>query len=340
MKIFNDYDLTKLNTFGISVRTKFFIEIETENDFIELLLTQEFKDNARIFLGGGSNVLFTKDFDGIVVLNKLKGINIVEEDNESVLVRSMSGEIWHDLVLFAVDRGYWGIENLAYVPGTAGAAPMQNIGAYGTELKNTLLSLEAIEIKSGKKRIFSKEECKLGYRESVFKNELKDRYFIVAITLKLSKIPNPKIEYRHLKEYFDNNPPAGGGVKSSKDISDAVTNIRKSKLPNPAIIANAGSFFKNIFLEGEQMQKFLAKYPDAPYFEENGAIKIPAGWLIEQAGWKGKKVGNVGVHDKHALVLVNHGGAKGEEILDLANQVIKDVQDKFGFKLTAEVNLI
>ena len=353
MKIERNYNLSKINTFGISVNAKFFVEVSSEADLKELFNTSEFKNSAKLFLGGGSNVLFTKDFDGLIVLNKLKGIKIINEDSETVVIRSMGGEIWHDLVIFNVERGLWGIENLALIPGTVGAAPMQNIGAYGVELKNVLENVEAFDIDTGEKKIFGKEECKLGYRESVFKNKLKDKYFISAVTLKLSKIENKNISYKVLQEYLEKNKIE---VKSSKDISDAVSFIRKSKLPDPKIIGNAGSFFKNVFIEPKEFKKLQKKYPEMPYFNEptdteamagkDGIVKIPAGWLIEQCGprdgtsWKGYRIGNVGVHEKQALVLVNHGGATGQEILELANKIIADVKDKFGLKLVPEVNLI
>lgn len=337
MEIKQNYDLTKLNTFGIAVRAKFLVEVKNESEITELFEIPEFKNNKRFFLGGGSNVLFREDFDGIVIINKLKGVEIVREDSENVFVRAMSGEWWHDLVLFTVGRGCWGIENLAYVPGTVGAAPMQNIGAYGGELNNTLESVEAIELESGEKRIFSKEECKLGYRDSVFKNELKDKYFITAVNLRLSKIEKKNISYKILKNYLDENKI---DVKNSKDISNAVTEIRKSKLPDPAILGNAGSFFKNVFIDSGKLRELQEVYPEIPYFEEGESVKIPAGWLIEQCGYKGKRVGNVGVHDKQALVLVNHGGATGGEIWGLAEEIIASVYKKFGVKLVPEVNLI
>ncbi len=340
MKILENYDLTKLNTFGVHARAKFFVELQDESSLKELFATSEFQNNEKLFLGGGSNVLFTQDFDGLVILNKLKGIEILAESAEDVLIRAMSGEIWHDLVIFAVERGYWGIENLSFIPGTVGAAPMQNVGAYGAELHSVLENVETYEIKTGKKKIFGKEECELGYRDSIFKNRLKGEYFISAITLRLSKIPNPQITYKHLKEYLEKNTKGISEIKNPKDISDAVTAIRRSKLPDPVEIGNAGSFFKNVFLEKEKMEELLKEYPDMPYFEEGGLKKVPAGWFIEQCGWKGKKMGNVGVHEKHALVLVNYGGGTGEEIKNLSEQIIISVFLKFGIKLVPEVNLI
>lgn len=337
IKIFENYDLTQLNTFGISARAKFFIELNNEFDLIELLKSKEFKNNQKLFLGSGSNILFTKDFDGMVILNKIKGIEILKEDSENVLIKSMGGEIWHNLVTFAVNKGYWGIENLSLIPGTVGAAPVQNIGAYGVELKNVLESVETYDIDTGEKKVFEKEKCEFGYRNSIFKNKLKGKYFISAITLKLSKIEKQNIDYKILKEYLKNNKIE---VKNSKDISDAVSSIRKSKLPDPALLGNAGSFFKNVYVNKKIFQKLKLKYPDISFFEEDNQIKIPAGWLIEKCGWKGKKIGNVGVHERQALVLVNYGNATGEEVKSLSEQIISSVFLKFGLTLEREVNLI
>lgn len=343
MEILKDYNLSKLNTFGISVNAKFFVEINKEEDLIELFTLPEFKNNQRIFLGGGSNVLFTKDFDGMVVLNKLKGMGIFKEDDENIYVRSMGGEIWHDLVIFAVNHGYWGIENLAFIPGTVGAVPIQNIGAYGVELKDILEKVEAFDTKTGEKRIFDKEECELGYRESIFKNKLKGKYFISAITLKLSRKEKKNLTYKILSDYLEKNKIK---INGPKDISDAVTFIRKNKLPDPKIVGNAGSFFKNVLVPLPRLQELLQAYPDLPYFDEpasakatSGEVKIPAGWLIEQCGWKGRKTGNVGVHEKQALVLVNYGEANGSEIVELANKIITSVKEKFSLELIPEVNI-
>ncbi len=337
INILKNYDLTKLNTFGVKTKAQFFIEIKKESDLVELFKLSTFKENKKLFLGGGSNILFTKDFDGIVISNKLKGIEILKENKENVLVKAMSGEKWHDLVIFAVERGYWGIENLSLVPGTVGASPVQNIGAYGAELKDTLESVEVYDLGNGEKRILSKEECKLGYRDSIFKNELKGKVFIGAVILKLSKIPNLNITYRVLKDYLKEKKIE---AKNVKDISNAIIAIRQSKLPDPKVLGNAGSFFKNVYVKNDELKVLQERYPNAPYFIEEDIAKIPAGWLIEECGWKGKRVGNVGVHEKQALVLVNYGGATGEEIKNLAEQIIASVFEKFGLKLTPEVNLI
>jgi UDP-N-acetylmuramate dehydrogenase len=359
MKIQKNYNLSKLNTFGINVNALFFIEINNEMDIVELFISPEFKQNKKIFLGGGSNVLFTKNFGGLVVLNKLKGIEILKVEKDFVFIRALGGEIWHNLVMFAVNHGYWGIENLSLIPGTVGAASIQNIGAYGTELRDVLENVEAYEVATGIKRVFSKEECELGYRDSVFKNKLKNKYFISAITLKLNKKGEKNISYKALKEYLEKpaRPPERSGAGGNKivsyslrDISNAVIEIRQSKLPDPKILGNAGSFFKNVFVEKTQLQMLQATYPDIPYFEEpadasalagrDGVIKIPAGWLIEQTGWKGKRIGNVGVHEKQALVLINYGEATGEEIIKLANKITVSVKEKFGLELVPEVNIV
>ena len=343
IEILKNYDLTKLNTFHIKASAKFFAEIKNEEEIIELFSTSEFKDNEKLFLGGGSNILFIKDFEGIVILNRLKGMEIIKEDNKNIFIKSMGGEWWNDLVNFTVDRGYWGIENLALIPGTVGATPVQNIGAYGVELKDVLESVEVYEINTGDKNIFTNSECEFGYRDSVFKSKLKGQYFISAIILKLSKVENKNVRYKALQEYLDNNHVE---VKSVKYISNAVCEIRKSKLPDPKILGNAGSFFKNVYVEKSKLEDLKNLYPEIPSFKESllvqtgDMVKIPAGWLVEACGWKGKKVGNVGVYDKQALVLVNLGGATGQEIKNLSDEIIDSVYKKFGVKITPEVNLI
>lgn len=337
MIIQKNYDLTKLNTFGIKASAKFFSEITKIDEIHTLFNSNEFKTNKRLFLGGGSNVLFTDDYEGIVVLNSIKGIEILEEDNDYVWVKAMTGESWHDLVLYTIQRNLWGIENLAYIPGSVGGAPMQNIGAYGRELKDTLTSLEAFDVITGEKKVFENIECKFGYRDSVFKNELKDKYFIFSIILKLSKLPQKNVEYKILNDFLQSKNIK---VHSPKDIADAVTEIRKSKLPDPKVIGNAGSFFKNVFVSSDQKNELFKLYPELPFFEEDAKVKIPAGWLIEKCGWKGKRVGAVGVHDKQALVLVNYGGGTGQDIKNLSEAIIHDVEKQFGIKLSPEVNMI
>ncbi len=337
MEIRENYNLKDLNTFGVSAFARYFTEVSSEAELRSLFDNPIFKTQEKLILGGGSNILFTQNFDGFVILNKIKGIQILEEDDNNVTIKSMGGEIWHDLVVFTTDRGYWGIENLSLIPGTVGAAPMQNIGAYGGELRNTFVGLEGIHLGTGEKKFFSKEECNLGYRESVFKNEIKGEYFILSVTFKLSKKEDKNLDYKILKEYLDKNKIE---VSSSKDISEAVANIRRSKLPDWKVLGNAGSFFKNVFVSKSELEALREKYPDMPSFEEGKKFKIPTAWLIENCGWKGKRVGNVGVHDKQALILVNHGGADGEEIKSLATDIMQSVFEKFGLKLSMEVNLV
>ncbi|HBB54105.1 TPA: UDP-N-acetylenolpyruvoylglucosamine reductase [Candidatus Nomurabacteria bacterium] len=337
MKIHKDYNLSGLNTFGLAAKAKFFAEVNNEEELRKLFVDPLFTENTRLFLGKGSNILFTKDFDGIVILNKIQGIEVLRENTKTVLVKSMSGVIWHDLVVFTTKRGYWGIENLSLIPGTVGAAPMQNIGAYGAELRNVLESVETFDVKTGEKRIFNKEECEFGYRDSIFKNKLKNRYFISAVVLKLSKFEKKNLTYKILADYLNKNKVE---VKNSSDISKAVAEIRCSKLPDPKLIGNAGSFFKNVFVGENKFNELMKIFPDMPHFEEDNMIKVPAGWLIEQCGWKGKRVGNVGVHERQALVLVNYGEATGREIIELANKIIASVKEKFGLELTPEVNIV
>jgi UDP-N-acetylmuramate dehydrogenase len=337
MEILKDHSLSNLNTFGINAKAKLFVEITSEEDLKELFDLPEFKENKKMFLGGGSNVLFTKDFDGILVLNNLKGIEILKEDNHHILVRSMGGELWHDLVLFAVDKGYWGIENLSLIPGTVGAAPVQNIGAYGVEIKDTIERVETYDINTGTKKIFPGNKCEFGYRDSIFKNKMKGKYFISAVVFKLNKFKKTEVVYGVLGEYLEKNNIK---IKNPKDMSDVVIAIRKSKLPDPRILGNAGSFFKNVFINKNKLIDFKKKYSEAPVFDEGKYVKIPAGWMIEQCGWKGKRVGNVGVHEKQALVLVNYGGATGEEIISLANAIIKSVKETFDLELVSEVNIV
>lgn len=337
MKISKNFNLKSFNTFGISVNAKFFALLEKEEDLIDILNSPEFKNNLKLFLGGGSNILFVKDFNGMVILNKLKGIEIIEEDENFALIRSMAGELWNDLVMFTVNKGYWGLENLTLIPGTVGASPVQNIGAYGVELKDTIESVEAYNTETGEKRIFSKDECEFGYRTSVFKTTLQGKYFISSITLKLKKHGNKNVEYRVLKDYLHENNIS---ITSPRDISDAVIAIRKSKLPDPSFLGNAGSFFKNVYIDEKKKKELLEKHGDMPIFTEGENIKIPSGWLIEKCGWKGKKIGNVGVHEKQALILVNYGNATGQEVKDFSEQIINSVNDKFGLILEREVNLI
>ena len=337
MQILENYDLTDFNTFRIKIKAKFFVSIKYENDFLDLIKNSIFKENKRLFLGGGSNILFIEDFAGLVIFNNLKGINILKENDDFVWVYSQGGENWDDLVDFTTERNLWGIENLAKIPGSVGASPVQNIGAYGVELKDSLEEVHVIDIENGEKRIFANEECKFGYRESVFKNELKDKYFIYAISLKLSKKPKINTDYRVLQKYIQENNLE---IKTSKDVSLVVSKIRASKLPDPKVLGNAGSFFKNTFINQDKLDELLKIYPDLSFFKEGDNIKIPTAWLIESCGFKGEVYGNVGSHKDQALIIVNYGNATGQEIKNFSDKIIDKVYEKFGIQIKPEVNLI
>ncbi len=292
-----------------------------------------------MFLGGGSNVLFCKDYDGLIIRNNIKGIHIEREDEQYVYLKAYSGEVWHELVMHCVERNWGGIENLSLIPGTVGAAPMQNIGAYGVELEKCFVELEALNLETLELQTFNKEQCQFGYRESVFKRHLKGHYFIYSITLKLDKHPHSNIEYGDIRQILSEKGTAPESA-SIREVSDAIIAIRSSKLPDPKVLGNSGSFFKNPVIPVDQFEKLKTDFPDIKHFPQENGVKVPAAWLIEQCGWKGKRVGETGSHAKQALVLVNYGAAKGEEIYQLALDIIQSVKDKFGILLEPEVNLI
>jgi UDP-N-acetylmuramate dehydrogenase len=291
-----------------------------------------------MFLGGGSNVLFTTNYEGLIIHNCLKGIDVISENSEHVFVKVASGVIWHDFVLFAIQNNWGGVENLSLIPGSVGAGPMQNIGAYGVELKDTFHELEALHLGTMELKTFSKEECKFGYRESVFKNTFKNQYFISSVTFKLNKNPILNTSYGaisiELGKLGITNP-------TIKEVSDAVIRIRQSKLPDPKVLGNSGSFFKNPEIEEDQFESLKAEFPTiVGYPTTPGKVKLAAGWLIEQCGWKGKVVGHCGSHKDQALVLVNYGGARGKEIYELALTIRQSVKDRFGVYIEPEVNII
>jgi UDP-N-acetylmuramate dehydrogenase len=338
MKIEKNISLKSYNTFGIDVKAKFFSEIYDETQLKEILSSDEYKTLPKLILGGGSNVLLTKDFDGLVLKISIPGIEIIEEDSEMVLIKAGAGETWHKLVLFCVENNYGGVENLSLIPGTVGAAPMQNIGAYGQEIKDVFESLQGVYVDNGKSGTVKKDECKFAYRNSIFKNELRNKFIITYVTLRLNKHPVINISYGNVKSELDKFGYNHIGIK---EVSDTIIKIRQSKLPDPAEIGNAGSFFKNPEVSEEQFNQLKENFKNIVGFKlENGKIKVPAGWLIESCGWKGKKVGNTGSHSKQSLVLVNYGNASGEEVLNLAKEIKKSVSDKFDIELKEEVNII
>lgn len=333
--------LKPYNTFGIDATARYFTEITTESDLETLRELTEFVTMPRLILGGGSNILFTGNFDGLVVKVNIQGIAVIRADESHVWVRAGGGVNWHELVMYCVDNGFAGMENLALIPGTTGAAPMQNIGAYGVEIEQIFDSLTAMHIETGEYRTFSHDDCRFGYRDSVFKHTLKGQYIITSVTFRLNKTPTFHTQYGAIQETL-----AEMGITDEtltiRAVSDAVIQIRRSKLPDPAEIGNAGSFFKNPEISKTQFETLKATYSALPGYPvaDPDRVKIPAGWLIEQAGWKGHRTGDAGVHAKQALVLVNYGRATGAEIMALARQVQQSVQEKFGVTITPEVNWV
>jgi len=338
MEIKSNFSLKQFNTFGIDVSARYYVQITTENELIDVLNRVEYKKVPKLVLGGGSNILFTRDFDGLVLHNKIKGISIATENDTSVYLKAGAGEQWHDLVQYTVARGWGGLENLSLIPGSVGAAPVQNIGAYGVELKDCMESLEAIHITTGEKAIFTNQDCVFGYRDSIFKQDFKGKFVITSVLFKLEKNPHLNLSYGAISDTLKEMNVIKPTVK---DVSDAIIRIRKSKLPDPAVIGNAGSFFKNPEISEEQFAQLKLQYPTIPSFPcEPGKVKVPAGWLNEQCGWKGKMIGNAGVHKHQALVLINSGNAKGEEIKNLSLEIKKSVLEKFGIQLETEVNIL
>lgn len=332
-------DLHPFNTFGIHSAARYMVTVRSVDEAKEVFSSDRFRNHRTLILGGGSNILLTGDFEGLVIKNEIKGITPAREDAETISLTVGSGENWHGLVMYCVGRDFGGIENLSLIPGTVGAAPMQNIGAYGVEIRNVIDSVEAIEMKTGDTRIFSREQCAFGYRESIFKHELKGRYFISSITLTLTKKNHHfNTSYGAIAEVLREKH---FGQASVRTVSEAVIQIRREKLPDPAVIGNAGSFFKNPVVDSSTFAKLKAQYPALPSFPgENGLVKIPAAWLIETCGWKGKVLGNIGVHKHQALVLVNYGGGEGKKIWELAMQIQSSVREKFNIDLLPEVNVV
>lgn len=335
--IHENYSLKNLNTFKIDVRSRYLSEVNSLQDIYNIIDDKVFKKNKHLVLGGGSNVLFTKDFDGLTILNRLKGIEVVNEDANHIYVKGNAGEIWHLFVLHCVNNNWGGLENLSLIPGCVGAAPMQNIGAYGVEIKDTFYQLEAIEIATQKLVTFNKSDCEFGYRESIFKNKAKNQYIITSVTFKLDKSPRFNTSYGAIEQELEKMKVTELTIKN---ISQAVINIRKSKLPDPNQIGNAGSFFKNPVISYNQFNHLKEKYPQIVSYPADNGVKIAAGWLIEQCGWKGFREKDYGVHQNQALVLVNYGSATGTEIYQLSEQIIQSIKDNFGITLEREVNII
>lgn len=330
--------LQNLNTFGINISSKYFIQVDDIADIKSFIINEIYNFENVIFLGSGSNILFTKDVAGIVIKNEIQGIHLIDENDHHVKIKVMSGTVWHEVVRFAVSHNFGGIENLALIPGTAGAAPIQNIGAYGCELKDVLLEVHAIDLHTAEERTFSNVQCEFGYRDSIFKREAKNKYFIDSITLQLQKKPTTNTRYGDIWRVLEEKNIKNATIS---DVADAVMFIRNAKLPNPNVLGNAGSFFKNPVINLTQFESLQATYADIPYYPApNNTVKIPAAWLIEQCGWKGKIVGNTGNHKFQPLVIVNYGNATGMEILLHAERVQKSVEESFDIKMEMEVNIL
>lgn len=339
ISIQENVDLLPYNTFQLQAVARYFTTVRSSEEVKALIHSDIFKNNRFLILGGGSNMLLTRDFDGLVIKNEIVGIEKVSEADQSIMLKAGSGENWHGFVMSCVGKNLGGIENLSLIPGTVGAAPMQNIGAYGAEIKEVIHNVEAIDLASGESRTFSKEECRFGYRESIFKQEAKNKFFISSITLSLTKKDHRfNISYGSIEEVLKEQNVKKLSVRA---ISNAVISIRQKKLPDPKIIGNAGSFFKNPSVDESVYTSLKKEFPTLPSFPgENKLIKIPAAWLIEQCGWKGKTLENIGVHKHQALVLVNYGGGDGKKIWELARAIQDSVKEKFHITLHPEVNVI
>lgn len=336
MEIIENVSLKSLNTFGVDVRAKYLSHIQNLADIEALFEWKNNNDLPNLILGGGSNLLFKNDYEGLVSKVDLLGKDIANEDDEAVYVSAAGGENWHEFVLWTIKQGFAGLENLSLIPGCVGAAPIQNIGAYGVELSNTFHSLQTVNLENGDVQEFSKEHCKFAYRESFFKSQTLDKLLITSVTFRLPKKPEWHVNYAGLREALE------GKILSADVISNAVIAERQRKLPNPDDIGNAGSFFKNPVMELPQWETLKAEYDELPGFPQKGndQIKTSAGWLIDQAGWKGFRNGDAGVAEQHALVLVNHGNAKGAELWQVAEDIMKSVEDKFGVLLEPEPRVI
>jgi len=338
MEILENASLKGFNTFGIDASAAKLVRFVSTANLRELFSHEGLRLMPRLILGGGSNLLLTANFDGLVLKNEVPGLELVDQDSRHYFVKSGAGENWHEFVVHCIEQDWAGLENLSLIPGNVGASPMQNIGAYGVEVKDRFHELEAFNLETLETEIFDADACQFGYRESVFKRKLKDKYIITSVTFKLLKKPELNTSYGAIKGELNS---MGIHEPTIADVSNAVINIRSSKLPDPKVIGNAGSFFKNPVVPEEVYRNLVNENPSMPFYPApEGKYKLAAGWLIEQSGWKGKLRGNYGVHAKQALVLVNHGGATGKEIYDLSTEILEDVKTKFGVELEREVNII
>jgi len=333
-----NYSLKNLNTFRVEAKAKLFAEISSDEELVELICDKKNNQEEKVILGGGSNILFIKDFNGLVIKVSISGINVIEENDQSVLIEAGAGVIWNDLVKYCVENNYGGVENLTLIPGKTGAAPIQNIGAYGQELSDTFYSLDGVHTESCEKKTYTKNECRFSYRSSIFKEELKNKFIVSSIRINLSKNQKPNTVYKTLQEYLSKKDITNPSIK---DMSKAVEVIRRQRLPDPTKIGNAGSFFKNPEVSKDTFNKLKSEFNDVISFQtDSEKVKISAGWLIEKSGWKGKRAGDVGTSADHALVICNFGNATGSEILEFAMRIKEEVANKFGITLEEEVNIL
>lgn len=336
MEIREGVSLKTYNTFGFDVACARFLEIHSEEELLEAI-EAGFTGEPRMVLGGGSNILLTRDYRGTIIKNEIGGKNVIREDDRYSWVRCGGGVAWHELVVWSLEQDLCGLENMSLIPGSVGAAPIQNIGAYGRELKDVFDHLEAIDLNSGEKRSFNKAECQFGYRDSIFKREARGQYMITEVVLKLNKQVILHTAYGAIQKELESMGISSPGIH---DVSQAVINIRRSKLPDPKEIGNSGSFFKNPVVSERKFEELRSKFPNIPHYPAPDGIKLAAGWLIDQCGWKGFREHDHGVHEFQALVLVNYGAAKGREIYDLSERILRSVQDRFGVELEREVQVI
>ena len=337
MNIQKNYSLLPHNTFGMDVKASVFMEYESVEELKDLLGQSSLVEGTWLHIGGGSNLLFTKDYPGMILHSAIKGFEVVGENEEEVLVRAGAGEVWDDFVAYAVEKGWYGAENLSLIPGEVGASAVQNIGAYGVEAKDLIVKVATIEVATGKERMFENDDCGYAYRESVFKHALKGKYIVTHVTYRLSKHPSYRLDYGNVHSELEKR----GCELTLENVRQTIIDIRESKLPDPKVQGNAGSFFMNPIVSRPLFEELQGKYPSMPFYEVDAErVKIPAAWMIDQCGWKGKQLGRAGVHNKQALVLVNCGGATGQEIIALSEEIQRSVFDKFGVRISPEVNFI
>lgn len=334
--IYKNFSLKSFNTFGLDYRADIFISVNSEEEAAQIIRSGKQVTGPVKIIGGGSNLLFVSDFHGTIIHPSIEGIKVEEETAEYAIVSAGAGLNWDSMVEWTVSHKLGGLENLSLIPGTVGAAPVQNIGAYGREVSETITKVTAVDIADGTLKEFSNNDCIFGYRDSIFKRQLKGRYLITGVNFKLSKRPDSRIDYGSLRQETEKS-----GEITLRTIRNAVIEIRRSKLPDPELLGNAGSFFKNPIISREKFEELKSKYQKIPSYDDpSGGIKLPAGWLIEQCGWKGKRIGDAGTHEKQALVLVNHGAATGKEIYDLSEKIKKSVGETFGIEIEREVEVI